>query len=225
MSMFKHVFKTPSVQIFLLLRKFCLVEVGLLETRLCKVPIKVVRSTCVDVMMSRSLGYSRSQSSPTFYHRTSEGQRSIYTLLYISTWSRPVPTSANWLHVAFSKGTSSPGPPCQDLPPGHSLRPPTVPFPTLHFGDLYIASGADTSDVRVWIDCPLVPGGVGLVHLLVPCDVRRSMSQLGISQRTQGPPREGGWGVIRALAGSHAAASYLFVPFVSFCGLGWTWTG
>ena len=99
------------------------------------------------------------------------------------------------------------------------------PFPTLHFGDLYIASGADTSDVPVWIDCPLVPGGVGLVHLLVPCDVRRSMSQLGISQRTQGPPREGGWGVIRALAGSHAAASYLFVPFVSFCGLGWTWTG
>ena len=82
MSMFKHVFKTPSVQIFLLLRKFCLVEVGLLETRLCKVPIKVVRSTCVDVM-SRSLGYSRSLSSPMFNHRTSEAQRSIY--IHITT--------------------------------------------------------------------------------------------------------------------------------------------
>ena len=131
--MFKHVFKTPSVQIFLLLRKFCLVEVGLLETRLCKVPIKVVRSTCVDVVMSRSLGYSRSQSSPMFYHRISEGQRSIYTLLYISTWSWPVPTSANWLHVAFSKGTWSPGPPYQDLPTGHSLRPPTGAFPNPPF--------------------------------------------------------------------------------------------
>ena len=49
------------------------------------------------------------------------------------------------------------------------------------------------------------------------------MSQLGISQRTQGPPREGGWGVIRALAEKKRPRLICLCrlyPFVDLDGLG-----